>query len=751
MEFKKIDILGPNSVTIEDYQTVDSYVAAWDLNGDLIVSKNGVKIVFFAPIVDYQWIEIEYENTGGPVTSLNTTILSNNTGTPTQTKALVNCSLFPYGKQTVRIPNIGRIERIDVVGTLFADGDTFAIKSIKIAQPNLLYQVSINDILIFPVMAGWTYDSVNEVYYRDAGPDEIFNFSINSIILNANEFVQCRFLTNAADVLTISTVNTAGIAYNVLAKETIFDIEGNPTLVQFPVTFNISTGFFSGRIYAYIKYGNFPTPINVFGGQSPQLLAANTLTPAEAPSSLLGTNNVWQGTQIFSAAVSFAGIGYMKAAGFPNPVTYSAAIPVTDVSGALAASNNLSDLTDTAVARNNLGLGSLSSVTFADLLVTGTTTLKKLLLQKTIPAGGGSEILVSSELGLLSSNGDSGAIRGYCAAGAGSNNHFIRAIEAQCSRQAGAGAYATWGIEVGLHSEVAGTGTSNIGVACLSSHTGWTPTGVRNDIGIHVAGEDGWKYGYTYYDVDNATVLYSVDEVGLAYAKTAMFGAKRADQLLTSPRVCLQLAASGAAATETRFSIYYDAVNNQGVIEALTQGTAWRNLLLAPSGGNILVGTAVAEDTTHRLQVGGPVRSSQFIVNRVWTDNANLERIWFGWSGTAGRIHVESLGTGVARALGIYADAGIFFSGAGAAVNHWSINTVGHLIPMTTNAYNIGSAASLVFRVHAKDYLFRSGAADPVATDIPATGFLVWKNTTSGEIRVWANDAGTLKKSGLIA
>lgn len=359
------------------------------------------------------------------------------------------------------------------------------------------------------------------------------------------------------------------------------------------------------------------------------------------------------------------------------------------ISGALLAANNLSDVLSIPAARANLGLDTGDSPTFANLTVSVLTTLKKLILQKTVTSG--SEILISSELGVTDSNGDSAAIRGFIAAGPPAVNHHLRAVEAQVSRQAGTGGASTWGIEVGVHSQVPGVGgTSNIGIVCLSSHTGWLPTGVRNDIAFHAAGEDGWLFGYTYYDIDNATLLYSVDQFGLVYGRTAMFGSRRLDQNLTTPRLCLQIAAASAAATETRFSIYYDSVGNRGVIEALTQGTAWRNLLLAPSGGNTLIGTLFEEDTTHRLQVGGPIRGSLFVANRTWTDAANFERITLGWTGAAGRIHVENLGTGVARALGIYAGAGIFFGGGG-VVNQWSISAAGHLLGATDNNFDIGA------------------------------------------------------------
>ena len=45
---------------------------------------------------------------------------------------------------------------------------------------------------------------------------------------------------------------------------------------------------------------------------------------------------------------------------------------------------------------------------------------------------------------------------------------------------------------------------------------------------------------------------------------------------------------------------------------------------------------------------------------------------------------------------------------------------------------------------------FQSGASDPTALEIPAGTSAIYKNITSGEIRQWANDGGTLYKSAAL-
>lgn len=40
-----------------------------------------------------------------------------------------------------------------------------------------------------------------------------------------------------------------------------------------------------------------------------------------------------------------------------------------------------------------------------------------------------------------------------------------------------------------------------------------------------------------------------------------------------------------------------------------------------------------------------------------------------------------------------------------------------------------------------------SGAADPTVAEVPENQWVVYRNTTSGDVRIWTNIAGVLKKS----
>lgn len=46
--------------------------------------------------------------------------------------------------------------------------------------------------------------------------------------------------------------------------------------------------------------------------------------------------------------------------------------------------------------------------------------------------------------------------------------------------------------------------------------------------------------------------------------------------------------------------------------------------------------------------------------------------------------------------------------------------------------------------------LYGSGNSDPTTSEIEAGKAIVWKNNTNGEIRLWVNDGGTMKKSAAL-
>lgn len=56
-------------------------------------------------------------------------------------------------------------------------------------------------------------------------------------------------------------------------------------------------------------------------------------------------------------------------------------------------------------------------------------------------------------------------------------------------------------------------------------------------------------------------------------------------------------------------------------------------------------------------------------------------------------------------------------------------------------------AVNTWFRTAGERLNVYSGTADPALSEVPENQWIVYYNTTLGELRIWTNIAGTLKKS----
>ena len=64
-----------------------------------------------------------------------------------------------------------------------------------------------------------------------------------------------------------------------------------------------------------------------------------------------------------------------------------------------------------------------------------------------------------------------------------------------------------------------------------------------------------------------------------------------------------------------------------------------------------------------------------------------------------------------------------------------------------TGSYHVSSSEAS--RITAT-YQLNSKAGAPTATDIPASNWAIYKNTSSGNVYLWVNDGGTLKSVQLV-
>ncbi len=217
---------------------------------------------------------------------------------------------------------------------------------------------------------------------------------------------------------------------------------------------------------------------------------------------------------------------------------------------------------------------------------------------------GQSYVLVDVQYVQTGNGFDSGAIRGFATQSSGSS--AIRALEGQVSRLSSSSANNTWALELGVHSETAGNGTGqNVGIYLASSHSGWTPTGVRNDSGILIGGADGWTNYIYCLETDGSTARFYVDRYGQVYSSAPLDTNNQLQIRTTGTGVAYvtQVTAGGTIGLGTlangNFSLDVSGVA-AGVI-GVTRASAVANSLVVATGnirfgsGNYGVGTITSD------------------------------------------------------------------------------------------------------------------------------------------------------------
>ena len=74
-------------------------------------------------------------------------------------------------------------------------------------------------------------------------------------------------------------------------------------------------------------------------------------------------------------------------------------------------------------------------------------------------------------------------------------------------------------------------------------------------------------------------------------------------------------------------------------------------------------------------------------------------------------------------------------------------NTAGGAVDRVWYAFLAGVRRALA--EHEARLTITTSAVDPAASDIPPGEFRIWKNTTNGTLRLWANDGGALRSTPL--
>lgn len=94
------------------------------------------------------------------------------------------------------------------------------------------------------------------------------------------------------------------------------------------------------------------------------------------------------------------------------------------------------------------------------------------------------------------------------------------------------------------------------------------------------------------------------------------------------------------------------------------------------------------------------------------------------------------------------AEGHVMFSNGTAIAGPWTVGirrSAQGVIDITN-----GTTSGALGRLRSLGYFVRSGAADPTTSDLADGYFCVWRNTTTGDVKLWANIGGTLLSTGAL-
>lgn len=227
-------------------------------------------------------------------------------------------------------------------------------------------------------------------------------------------------------------------------------------------------------------------------------------------------------------------------------------------------------------------------------------------VDKTITSGAG-YVTADFTTTVTSATGDFGSSRSHIRQTSGAAD--IRGLESHALRDlsAGSGAEVTWGAEIGVHTRVLGSGPfKNVGIYLYSDCGTWYGVaGERANTGLLIGGSSGFQKGIAYYDTDNSTLLFSVDQAGGTISGTHLSLTSNAYDMGATNNLWANiygtrlLAGTGTVGApsitfngDTDNGLYLSAANAVAMATAGALRTIW------DATGNIVNGTGTAVGTT---------------------------------------------------------------------------------------------------------------------------------------------------------
>jgi len=262
--------------------------------------------------------------------------------------------------------------------------------------------------------------------------------------------------------------------------------------------------------------------------------------------------------------------------------------------------------------------------------------------------------------------------------------------------------------------------------------------------------------GYLWLKSDSPNILYFTDDAGTDH--NLLDGTNPFDQSLNTtddPEFV-----TVKARLEQTFNQWFFTRNG-----TIHHRLAWNTQCVINDSGfsgasfrvetNNLTHALFVDAANDRVRMQGPLRlqgtvTPDFSLYSAYTDETNYERLLLSHAGTTFTLEPDVMGTGVtnifrlrtssANSYSLYENARIWSNVNGYKIQH----STGGALELHDWDADLGAYKTKLSSASTLELQMYSDAADPVPAQIDDGFGTIWKNTTSGTIKLWVNDGGTL-------
>jgi hypothetical protein len=193
------------------------------------------------------------------------------------------------------------------------------------------------------------------------------------------------------------------------------------------------------------------------------------------------------------------------------------------------------------------------------------------------------------------------------------------------------------------------------------------------------------------------------------------------------------LSGTPSLATVATSGAFSDLTGTSSVVTTGGTQTLTNKTLTSPAinGPASTTGVTLTCDVNHFLQQRNSTVSQAFQIFNTYTDTANYERGVIDWKTNSNSLTIgtQKAGTGTARRLRLN-----------------SAENIDYYISDSSRVFQMATNGNVSFSPLTWQYY--SGAGDPTTSTTPwnngASYCALWRNTTTGVVKLWVNNAGTM-------